>query len=84
MIVLEGSKGEWICVNQGETYIAEDCYKITYEQFAEWARNEKLQEHGFRTPTINNNFGCCRDNGDAMRHAQYYQSLRNVAIMAAV
>lgn len=77
MIVLEGSKGEWYCINPGDTYVTEDCQEITYEQFAEWLYNGELQKHGFRTPTINNEYR--KDNGDAMRHAQYCQNLLLVA-----
>lgn len=77
MFILEGSKGEWYCINPGETHITEDGQELTYDRVVEWMHNGELQEHGFRTPTINNE--CRRDNGDAMRHAQYCQNLLLVA-----
>ena len=68
-IVVDTKDGAVVYLNYGQTYIADDGRKITYEQMLEWMFDGSLKQHGFyphkcRTSQSNSN------NNYAARNAQ--------------
>ena len=46
-IVVDTKDGAVVYLNHGQTYIANDGRKITYEQMLEWMFDGSLKQHGF-------------------------------------
>lgn len=76
MIVIEDINGLVYCISPGETHMASNGSLITYKQVLEWISNGVLQDHGFRAPTIRNEF--THSNGLAAR------SKKNLMYLAAI
>ena len=56
MIVIEDVNGLMYYINPGETHMTPNGSLITYEQVIDWIYNGTLREHGFRAPTMKNEF----------------------------
>lgn len=65
-IVVDTKDGAVVYLNCGQTYIADDGRKITYEQMLEWMFDGSLRRHGFcphkcltSQSSSNNNYAAC-------------------------